>query len=97
MLGHVVKGFKDQAWHTILVRPFGRLLATADTARMYKQAAFDIAAATGGSFAKGIRHQDVSPFSIVVYQDRLVSWQGGLFCGQHCTSIYDGCRQCIAL
>ena len=58
LLGHgVVKGFKDQAWHTILVRPFGRLLGTADTARMYKQAAFDIAAATGGSFAKGIRHQ----------------------------------------
>ena len=53
LLGHgVVKGFKDQAWHTILVRPFGRLLVTADTARMYKQAAFDIAAAIGGSLLR---------------------------------------------
>lgn len=46
---------------------------------MYKQAAFDIAAAIQGSFAKGIRHQDISPFNIIVYQDRafLTDWSAG--------------------
>lgn len=67
LLGHgAVKSFKGQVWHAVLVRPFGRLLATADTARVYKQAALDIAAAIGGNFAGGIRHQDVSPFNMVV-------------------------------
>ena len=72
----IVTGFKDQAWHAILVRPFGRLLVSADSASMYKQAAFDIAAAIQGSFAKGIRHQDISPFNMVVYRDRvfLTDW-----------------------
>ncbi|DBA76250.1 TPA: hypothetical protein ACH3X1_009970 [Trebouxia sp. C0004] len=80
LLGHgAVKSFKGQAWHAILIRPFGRLLATADTARLYKQAAFDIAAAIGGSFARGIRHQDISPFNMGVYQDRvfLTDWSAG--------------------
>ena len=78
--GHdMVTGFKGQAWHAILVRPFGRLLVSADSASMYKQAAFDIAAAIQGSFAKGIRHQDISPFNMVVYRDRvfLTDWSAG--------------------
>ena len=71
--------FKHQECHAILVRPFGRFLATAETARLYKQAAFDIAAAIEGSFAKNIRHQDVSPFNLVVHQDRvfLTDWSAG--------------------
>ena len=75
----IVTGFKDQAWHAILVRPFGRLLVSADSASMYKQAAFDIAAAIQGSFAKGIRHQDISPFNTAVYRDRvfLTDWSAG--------------------
>ena len=80
LMGHgVVESFKGQAWHAILIRPFGRLLATADTARLFKQATFDIAAAIGGSFARGIRHQDVSPFNMVVYQDGvfLTDWSAG--------------------
>ena len=80
LLGHgMVTEFKGQAWHAILVRPFGRLLFSADNAGMYKQAAFDIAAAIQGSFAKGIRHQDISPFNIIVYQDRafLTDWSAG--------------------
>ena len=82
----IVTGFKDQAWHAILVRPFGRLLVSADSASMYKQAAFDIAAAIQGSFAKGIRHQDISPFKYGCVSrqsvlDRLVSRQGEFCCG----------------
>lgn len=71
--------FKQQDWHAILVRPFGRSLAITDTARLHKQAAFDIAAAVKGSFAKNIRHQDISPFNMVVYQDRvfLTDWSAG--------------------
>ena len=44
-----------------------------------QKAAFDIAAAIGGSFARGIRHQDISPFNTVVYQNRvfLTDWSAG--------------------
>ena len=46
---------------------------------LYKQAAFDIAAAIGGSFAKGICHQDVSPFNMILYKNRvfLTDWSAG--------------------
>ncbi len=44
---------------------------------MYKQAAFDIAVAIEGSFAKGIRHQDILPFNMVVYRVLLTDWSAG--------------------
>lgn len=105
--GHgVVNSFKGQAWHAILIRPFGRLLATADTAPLYKQAAVDIAAAIGGSSAMGIRHQDVSPFNMVVYQDRvfLTDWSAGrvscyvasIALHVQCMMIADSPLHCIA-
>ena len=95
LLGHgAVNSFKGQAWHAILIRPFGRLLATADTARLYKQAAFDIATAIGGSFARGIRHQDGSPFNMVVCQDRvsLTDWSAGrVSCHVACSALEAQC------
>ncbi len=69
--------FKGQDWHAILIRPYNRLLATADPGHMYKQAAFDIAVAIEGSFAKGIRHQDILPFNMVVYRVLLTDWSAG--------------------
>ena len=69
--------FKGQDWHATLVRPYGRLLATADPVHKYKQAAFDIAAPIENSFAKGIRHQDISPFSMVFYNVFLIDWSAG--------------------
>ncbi len=71
--------FKGLDWHAIFIRPYGRLLATADPVCLYKQAAFDIAAALEGSFAKGIWHQDISPFNMIVYRDRvlLTDWSAG--------------------
>lgn len=60
--------FKNRHWHAMLVKPFGKLLATRDSVGTFRQAyfrpAFDTAAAIGGSFDKGIRHQDVSPLII---------------------------------
>lgn len=80
LLGHErISGFQNHTWHAILIAPYGRLLDATDTVRMYKQATFDIAAAIKGSFAKGIWHQDVSLFNMVVYQCRvsLTDWSAG--------------------
>ena len=79
LVGHQLVNFKGQDWQAVLIRPYGRLLATTDPVHLYKQAAFDIAAAIGGSFAKGIRHQDVSPFNMIVYKNRvfLTDWSAG--------------------
>ena len=80
LLGHgMVPSFEGQAWHAVLLRPFGKLLSTEGPAHMYKQAAFDIATAIGGSFAKHIRHQDISPYNMVVYKERvfLTDWSAG--------------------
>lgn len=71
--------FKNQDWHAVLIRPFGRLLATTDTVRLYKQAAYDIAAAIKDSFARNVRHQDISPYNMVLHEDRmfLTDWSAG--------------------